>query len=370
MLTKHCYENIKSDWDSSDDKAKVKIIDCCKKTDPEDPTCTDCCYDNWKDQLKTVSQSYKEATEKADQLKKKLTFITDRRDRYRTWAAELNKLEDKARAICLQLGVIANQSDRLWYSSCKAVEAIEILFCMIRDFYVQVDCLKKRYDDLQTCITNNHDPSLVKGQGILKYLDEYSQKLDAVIKTRDDLIVGILEAIKIASLIRSNISTKCCPSPDDKTNPYNPCNPTDELCPDCDEKTGKNRYYGVKTVICEWYKEFNCKTDCTPPDPCKDCDEKNKQSQDQDQQNQPPILVTDETADDKKNCCLTPYFNFPICNDNYKKLVDQWVKYDEDQVTKLGATLMEENKKKESLQACKDSLTKAIDQVDPKERCK
>ena len=360
MLTNHCYENIRDGLDNPE-KRKVRIKDCCSQTNPDDPTCSDCCYDSWQSQLKEVSQSYKQKTEESDQLRKKLVFVTDRRDRYRTWVAELDKAEDKARAICHQLEIIVSQSYKIWYNSCRAVDAIKILFCMVRDFYIQVDYLKKRYDDLQVCLVNNHDPSLVKGQGILKYLEEYYQKLEIVIKTRDEIIKAILEAIKISNLIRNNISTKSCPCPDPQK-PYDPCKPDDDdLCPECDEH---NRFYGFKTIICEWYNDFKCGDTCEERDPCAEQPEQQQQSK----QGYTPEENTSE--ENKEKCKLKPVIKFPICNDNYKITIEEWLKADEKEVTKLSGDLKDLNKKKESLQACKDSLVKAIAEVDPKERCK
>src|SRR5260221_9875402 len=272
MVTNYCYKDIDPKWDDVvGPKSGRKINECCGIHDPDDPTGGDCCYDTWQVQLKQVSQSYKAATEKSDQIKKRLVFITDRRDRYRIWVTELDKTEDKARQICHQLEIIATQSRKIWYNSCKAVQAIEILYCMVTDFFFQVDALRKKYDDLMTCVNNNHDPAVGKGTGILKYADEYLQKLEAVIKTRDDLVKPVLEAIHIANLIRNNISTKECPPPTPNPKPggyegYDPCNPKDEICPDCCDD--KSRYYGFKAVICEWYKEFNCKVECEDPDPC------------------------------------------------------------------------------------------------------
>ena len=192
MLTKHHYDDIADGWD------KDTILDCCKTQPSGDPTCVDCCYDTWQDELKTVTQKYNSVVEQATQIQNKLTFITDRRNKYKTWLDELNNAQDLAVAICNQLELIAVQSDKIWYSSCKAVDAVETLFCMIRDFFMQLDLIKTQYDDIQNCITNNTDPSLVKGQGILKALDDYKAKLDIVIKLRDDIIKNIVAAVKIS----------------------------------------------------------------------------------------------------------------------------------------------------------------------------
>lgn len=342
MLTNHNYQPISPDWD------KDTILDCCKKENPGDPTCVECCYDTWQDELKKVTQKYNSVKENADQLQKKLAFITDRRNKYRRWLDELNDAQDLALDICNQLELIAVQSDKIWYNSCKAVDAIEILFCMLRDFFMQLDSLKTQYDDLQNCITNNTDPSLVKGQGILKSLDDYKAKLDIVIKLRDDIIKNMVSAVKIANLIRNNISTKDC-----NYESYDPCASNPQACASDD-----NSYYGFKTVICEWYNAFKCDIECT------DATSTNTESQTKHSQ---ANVIQSDCGD--TSCELLPTFDFPICNNSYKACVQQWLTADETMYADLTAQLQEANKKKEALTACKNSLDKAIKTVDPKLRC-
>ncbi len=143
-------------------------------------------------ELNKVNPAYNAIVELTTQLQNKFDFITSSRDRYKTWVDELNKAELLARDICYQLKLIAIQSDKIWYNTCEAEKAVEILFCMLRDIYMQIDEMKTMFDTLQNCITRNNDPALGKGQGILKYLDDYKSKLDATVKTRDDVIRNIV----------------------------------------------------------------------------------------------------------------------------------------------------------------------------------
>lgn len=366
MLTNHCYVDIETSWDT-ERHPKNKVYDCCFQPNPDDPTCLDCCYDTWQQKLKDVSQSYKKANEEAGLAKKKLDFALDRRTRYRLWLSELEKAEDITRLICHQLEIIVSQSGKIWYNSCQAVEAIKILFCMIRDFYKQIDYLQKRYDDLQVCLNNNHDAALEKGKGILKYVEEYVQKLKIIINTRDEIIQAITQAVKLANLIRNNISTQNCPCPDPK-DPYDPCKPLDSLCPPCDDD---HRFYGFKTIICEWHNDFKCDEECIVIDPCEE-KEKNQQQQSYDKKGNNPSQGSPEPEDKKEDdcCSLKPTIHFPICNDDYKKKIMDWLEKDENKVKEWSKLYKDKIKEKEALQACKDSLTKASQEVNPKERCK
>jgi len=338
MLTQQNYTDIEPGWD------KETILECCKTGDTSQP-CTDCCYDSWEAELKKVIPAYNATVEETTQLQNKLDLITSRRDRYKTWVEEFDKAETLARQICSQLKLIATQSDKIWYNSCEAEKATEILFCMIRDIYMQIDEIKALYDVLQNCITRNTDPALVKGQGILKYLDDYKAKLDATVKTRDEVIKNIVTAIKLAALIRNGISTRDCDGE------YKPCDADNSPCSALDDAV----YYGFKAVICEWYNEFACDTECTETNSSS---QQNKQHGGSDQHH------------DNNDCELKPVFTFPICNNKFKSEVQSWVDADTELLKTLTDELNDAKTRQQSLLACKSSLDQAIKAVDPVTRCK
>ena len=337
-----------------------KLYRCCRKETPEDPPCTDCCYDTWRDEQKIVVGRYNQAKEAADQLQKKLVFFVDRRNRFKTWLDELTKADEQAREICSSLEILASQADKIWYNACRAVDAIQILFCMVRDFYIQVDRIKIRYNDLLKCVNASTDPSLAnKDQGILKCLAEYAKRLEGIIATRDDLIKAIVQAIQVTVLIRNNISIRNCDEECD------PCDPNMMPCA-CNEVYEPQ--YGLKDILCEWYRSFGC---CIP------CGETGGGGAEQTSHNRQLIRsIQDNTSSEPAPCdweppCeLAPFFTFPFCNDDYRNTVTGWYTNDDACVKALITDLKNANKEKEALQACKQSLDKAIAEVDPKLRCK
>jgi len=334
MLTQSDYKPIDPDWD------KETILECCKTNDPDKP-CNDCCYDSWQAELNKVNPSYNAIVEKTALLQSKFDLITGRRDRYKTWIDELDKAETLAREICYQLKLIALQSDKIWFNTCKAEEAIEILFCMLRDIFMQIDELKEIFDSLDNCISRNNDQGLNKGQGILKYLEEYRTKLIATVKTRDEIIKNIVLAIKLAALLRNSISTKDC----DSEPAYDPCAEDQEPCATLNGTV----YYGMKALICEWYKEFACDTPCSETGP------------------EQQTAYGGSSAED---CELKPVFDFPICNNNFKNEVQTWLDNDNTALIDLLDELNKAKTKQQSLLACKISLDQAIKAVDPATRCK
>jgi len=349
MLTKHNYQDIPKNWDDG------KIADCCKKPTDNGDGCNDCCYDTWQKELKDITQKYNQETEDTSQLQKQYDFLKSRRDKYKTWLDELKKAEDLSLDICRQLDLIAVQSRKVWYNSCKAVDAIETLFCMVREFYMQIDYLKARYEILKNCIDKNTDPSLAdKTKGIPGCLAKYAEKLEVIVKTRDEIITALIAAIKLANLIRNNIYTQDCP-PDN----YNPCADQNPPC-NCNESTDTVSSYGFKTIICEWYCSFKCDEKCPEPDPCKEKDQPMAQMKQQQNTSTDPCEV---------GCEPEPTISFPICKDNYRICVEKWYRADDTAVKQLGEDLNTRKKNKEALLACKNSLDAAIAEAKPANRC-
>jgi len=322
MITEHTYQKLPSDWDA-------KIKECCDKENPDDPRGCDCCYDDWVEELKDVKVKYGAAEEKAKQLKEELALVTDRRDKLKKWYDELTKANELARAICDQLEVLLTQTGKVGINTDLAVQAIKTLYCMVRDFYMQIDYIKTIFDRLMNCIKCLNNPALAPGQGIMKCLEEYGKKLDVVTATRDELIKMLMAVIKIACRINKNIE------------------------PD----------FGLATVITEWKDAFNCEISCDDTtDPGNDKAQK-MQHKGQTQQQQ-------EVASCLGDCKLEPILYFPICKDPYYKCVDEQYKKDKTKAEELAKKLLEETKKKEALLACKQSLEAAIKEVNPKIICK
>jgi len=314
MITQHTCENVKeTPW-------KDKIRECCEKEDPNDPRGNDCCYDSWTKELKEINTRYSEADEEARQLSVELAYISGRRDQLKNWYDELTEAHDLSRKICDQLEIMQDQTEKVALNTEYAVTAIGILYCMIRDFYMQIDWIKTKHDQIFTCIRCLNDPVLVSGQGVLKCLEEYGKKLEIVIATRDELLKLAMAAIYTAYRINNNLT----------------------------------KDFGLQMVIEEWQTTFNC------DEPCREDGEAHCRYDEGE---------TEEGEQEPDNCTLSPQLKFPICNDTYYQEIGEKYEIDKDLAADLAKDLIKLNKKKESLLACKQSLEAAIKEVDPKNRC-
>ncbi|MBK9983950.1 MAG: hypothetical protein IPP15_16550 [Saprospiraceae bacterium] len=327
MLTQHNYINLNTTWDE-------KIKECCKKPNPDIPPGSDCCYDTWTEELKLVNKAYQEIEEEARQKSDEFTYVSGRRDQFKKWYDELTKANDLEKAICDQLEILICQVEKVGKNTQFTIDAIKILFCMIRDYFFQLDKLKDKYDALMNCIHCLKSEILVPGAGLMKLIEDYGVKLAGAQAFRDDLLKMVMEALALAEKIDLSIAEDNNPSSPD---------------------------YGLLAIVNEWKSTLNCSEDCGSPS--GEQDKKQMQSS-------KGIQSSSEDCDADGNCNLKPELYLPICNDNY--YAKTWKKYDDDKkkAEVLGKEVVDLNKKKESLLACKQSLEAAIKEVNPKERCK
>ena len=315
------YPLVDNVWDE-----KIKV--CCTKPNPENPPGVDCCFDSWTDELKCVNKKYKAADELAKQKTAEFTFVSERAAQFKKWYDELTKTGELGKAICDQLEILYEQVDKVSINTQYTVDAIKILFCMVRDYYLQLDILKQKYDDLLACIKCLNNPGLVPGEGLMKLIEDYGVKLVAAQALRDELLKMVMAALALAEKIDLNIG------------------------PD----------FGLLTVVNDWKNQLKCDVKCD--DGSTGSEEAEKKTTQQG--------IVDNSGDcDPNDCELKPMLEFPICKNNgYIKRISDKYNADIDEVNTLQGDLLILNKDKESLLACKQSLESAIKEVDPKTRCK
>lgn len=308
------YERLGTDWE------KDPAIECCTKDPSETPPGCDCCYDSWKEELIKVKRDYNKANEEAVQVNEQYKFTVWQRDKFKTWLDDLVKAHQLSQDVCNQFEVIISQAEKICINSEKSVKAIEILFCMVRDLFEQVDLIVTIYNQIDACIKCLNSEDLPEGSGIRKCLKDYWDKVDAVIKTRNELIKILMKVIRDANVLHESI---------------------------CSE-------YGLVEIISEWQDILNCGVKCNggqpPEDPCKEQVEDHNKA------------VTE--------CVLIPKLTLPVCNDPYYAWVKKHYEDDVKAAESLAADLVAANKKKEALAACQNSLIAAIKEVNPKDLCK
>ena len=315
------YVPIADGWETD---GKTSLKDCCFKDPKDDPKGCDCCYDNWNDELKNKRDEFGRKSEAANQAKDKLAFSKGRRDGFKKWRDDLTTLDEQSREICDQFSLIISQVSKICSASGCTVKAVEILFCMLRDFYAQLDKIKKKYEDLQTCIKKLDKSILVPGQGFMKCLETYYGKLDILITTREDIIKQIMDIIKMANLVHEDV-----------------CTP-----------------FGLSCILEEWQCRLNCEgKGVETPEPCKDVAADNKDMA--------------CPGDDKYlSCDIIPQITFPIAAHGYTAWVN--CRYDKAvvQVTADSDEYLNASKEKEAIAASIASLTDAVAITNPKDRCK
>ena len=295
------------------------IFDCCDKNPGNETPGGDCCYDAWIKDLIQVTADWKQANADAQNKETEYGLTLEERDRLKAWWNDWEATDEKADALCRQLELFTLHLGKVCMVTEKTNDAIEILFCMMEDLYIRVDKLKNKYDKLLQCIQCLKRPELAPGVGIVKCVEDYGAKLDAVIQIRDVLIAQIITALELAYGMHINI---------------------------CEE-------YGLKKTILYWKERFNCEGSCSTQK-----DSSNQQGK------------VDQSGYGKGSCRLQPHISLPIDGDEYFiELENDYKKVKED-VDLLKKDLDAAKEKRDSLLSCKQSLEKAIEEVNPANKCK
>lgn len=303
---------------------EAELFNCCDNNPGGETPGGDCCNDLWKQDLVQVTADWKKASAQAAYIETEYKFAVEWKGKLKTWHDEWEQTNEKVDALCRQLGLFVTHLEKICFVTSKTAEAVEILFCMAEDLYVRVDKLKSKYDHLRQCIDGMKRPELASGTGVIKYIEEYGVKLDAVIATRDELIKAIAKALELAYGLHINL---------------------------CEQ-------YGLKQVLQYWRNKFNCAGESSDGD-CG-CDSPPQQQQQQQYGKGPG------ENKGKKHCKLEPKLSFPIDEDDYFTDLEQEYEDAAQDVETLKADLDKAKEERDALQACKESLEKAIQEVDNK----
>ena len=312
-------------------ECEPRVKECCErdKNPPEPPDSGDCCYNTWSKEYKQINAEYNQADKKVTHLTTRKDHLQAQRDMWKTWKDELDKACDCSKEICLHLEILIHHTSRISRNTGLAKRSVNLLFCMLRDFYMQIDLLKKKYDYLINCIRCRNNPGLVAGQGIMALIEDYGAKLDIVIQTRDVLLEKIIAAISVINNINKHIGHQ-------------------------------GHRFGFGFILREWKKVFNCEG---RPENI-DYERRRYEPPRNEYRQQPPEGEFEDIG-------LEPMFTFPICDSQYYKKVENRYKEDNDHFTGLSDELLREIKQRDNLKALKDGLTAVMSDpnVDPSQRC-
>ena len=310
-------------------ECEPKIKECCApdKNPPEPPGSGDCCYDGWKKDFNRIDAEYNSADKLVTYLTDRLSHLQTQRDMWKTWKDELDKACDASKKICGQLDMLLHHCSRVSRNAGLTKRSVNLLYCMLRDFYMQIDLLKKKYDYLTNCIKCINNPALADGVGIMVLIADYGKKLDAVIQTRDNLIGLVASAIGIANNLNKNIGHHGHP-------------------------------FGLIAVLKEWKRAFNCGGKGEEEDNGKKRYESGR----------PEFYKPEGEIED---IGLEPMLRFPICESRYYRKIEDRYKEDNRDFTELTEDLTKETKHRDNLKALRDGLTSVMSDpnVDPSKRC-
>jgi hypothetical protein len=179
-----------------------KKIACCPPIrEPKQPPSgqdPDCCYNTWQHELDHVNRVLASRNSELAYINKDLKASTDRLDRLFAWNSELVLANGLAIKMCAQLELIEGQLIVVCRNTEYTRQGVELLVCMVRDFFGTVDELQIRYDRVTNCIKALNNPALTLTSGIGQILNNFGTALAAVAAMCDTLIQQVITVYSAA----------------------------------------------------------------------------------------------------------------------------------------------------------------------------
>ncbi|HWV67428.1 hypothetical protein [Chitinophaga sp.] len=294
----------------------VESDDSCCATIPGG-TETECgCVDDWKKELKAKGSLYQQKAAEAAKKKEELARALDWRNKVKGYFDNVQKSAEKADAITSKVKVVLDILEKLCKSTGYSVKAIEVFFCMTKELYTKVDEVAACYNNITKAIDCSNDQVLKKG-GITDAWADYGKKLQDVIAIGNDIFNNIVIALKAATILDESICEKD---------------------------------YGIKAAIAGIGCIFN------PSGNGNTANGGIKSGEDDSME----ICCTDKLV-----CPV-----FPLKNDQYYTLTEKHLSNADTRLAAIKPEYDKVSQEANRLQACTDSLTKAIKQAQDAKACK
>lgn len=102
---------------------------------------------------------------------------------------------------------MSDMLDKTCKSTSYTITAVEILFCMVKELYTKVDEIYTCYSNISKAIDCSNDQVLKNG-GITDQWADYGKKLQDVINIGNDIFNNIVAALKAANILEESLCGK------------------------------------------------------------------------------------------------------------------------------------------------------------------
>ncbi len=169
------------------------------------------CIEKWKSDLHKASNAL---TKKQAKLNKAEAMYANAQ----MWAKKLEDLctslentDGLSKDVLEEIGQIDSALETVCTNTACIREVLDILYCIIKDFYECTDALKQKLADIKREIECLNDPGLNANTSIvIKCIEDLCAKIDEALKTQQELIKKLIEVIRCASQLHASLCDSDC----------------------------------------------------------------------------------------------------------------------------------------------------------------
>ncbi len=169
------------------------------------------CLSTWKEELRKTSNALKIEQAKSDKAQITYANASVWESKLKSYWTNIQKSNEIGIKISDELKSFKKHTDIVCQKTDCSVQALELIFCLIKEFFECTDDLKEKVSDLQKQIECRNEPGLnPQSSKVLQCLKNFSDKLDLAIAGQQELIKMVINVVKCAIQIHESICSTPC----------------------------------------------------------------------------------------------------------------------------------------------------------------
>ena len=162
------------------------------------------CLEQWKEDLIATSNALIKTQAKAAQAYQLYAYSATWENKLKIYCENVEQTNDLIAEILVELGQFCGQVQVVCENTKCVVQALDVLFCYLKDFFTCTDALNTSLSNLINRIKCLNDPNLGSSI-ILKCLNDMSEKLTATIAGQREILKLIINILKMARILKEMI---------------------------------------------------------------------------------------------------------------------------------------------------------------------
>ena len=172
---------------------------------------TEDCIKKWESDLRKATNALVKKQAELNKAQKKYENAQTWDKKLESLFKDLKQTDERSANVLEEIGVLSSILEKVCENTACVKEVVEILYCMIKEFYECTDQLKQKLTNIKREIECLNDPGLNASTSIvIKCIEDLCAKIDEAIKSQQELIKKLIEVVKCTCELYESLCGEDC----------------------------------------------------------------------------------------------------------------------------------------------------------------